>query len=305
VIVTVTTVTLLSKLDKVKQPQWITLFAAAILTIAIFFFGRTVSDKKIIAESHTENDGHIHEGSVDVITIDTILAAVRKRLTADQSARLSMIENSISRGAVKDQQVKVYHQLAHFWGDSMGFFPAYAWYQAEAARLENSEKSLTFAAHLFLNNLQQGQAAEPAMIRWQGSQAKDLFERSLKINPDNDSSKVGLGACYLFGNISSAPMEGIAMIREVVAKDSTNTFAQMMLVEGSLLSGQFDKAIDRLNAVCRMHPDNVQAVLMLADAYERTNEKALAVNWYRKSLLLVKRPDLQEAITKRIAELEK
>ena len=68
-----------------------------------------------------------------------------------------MLENSISRGDVKDQQIKVYHQLAHFWGDSMRFFPPYAWYEAEAARLENSEKTLTFAAHLFLENLQQEQ----------------------------------------------------------------------------------------------------------------------------------------------------
>jgi tetratricopeptide (TPR) repeat protein len=289
----------------VKQPQWITVFAAAIITIAIFFFGRTVSNKKIPDQVHTENDGHIHEGSTDVITIDTILATVKKKLTPDQSTRLAMIENSISRGAVKDQQIRIFHQLAHFWGDSMGFFPAYAWYQAEAARLENSEKNLTFAAHLFLNNLREGQAADAAMVQWQGLQAKDLFERSLKINPDNDSSKVGLGACYLFGNISAAPMEGIAMIRQVVEKDSTNAYAQMMLVEGSLMSGQFDKAIERLNAVCRMHPDNVQAIIMLADAYERTKDKVSAVNWYRKSLPLVARPDLKQAISQRIAELEK
>jgi tetratricopeptide (TPR) repeat protein len=289
----------------VKQPQWITVFAAAIITIAIFFFGRTVSNKKIPDQVHTENDGHIHEGSTDVITIDTILATVKKKLTPDQSTRLAMIENSISRGAVKDQQIRIFHQLAHFWGDSMGFFPAYAWYQAEAARLENSEKNLTFAAHLFLNNLREGQAADAAMVQWQGLQAKDLFERSLKINPDNDSSKVGLGACYLFGNISAAPMEGIAMIRQVVEKDSTNAYAQMMLVEGSLMSGQFDKAIERLNAVCRMHPDNVQAIIMLADAYERTKDKVSAVNWYRTSLPLVARPDLKQAISQRIAELEK
>ena len=52
-------------------------------------------------------------------------------------------------------------------------------------------------------------------------------------------AKVGLGACYLFGNISANPMEGLAKIREVVEKDSTNVYAQMTLVKGSLLSGQY------------------------------------------------------------------
>ena len=99
-------------------------------------------------------------------------------------------------------------------------------------------------------------------------QAKDLFERSLKINPDNDSAKVGIGACYLFGNISAAPMEGILKIREVVEKDSTNLYAQMMLVRGSLLSGQYDKAISRLETVNRIKPDDIDAILLLAEVYE-------------------------------------
>ena len=78
----------------------------------------------------------------------------KKQLSPEQVVRLNTLENSISRGDVKDQQLKVYHQLAHFWGDSARIFEPYAWYEAEAARLENSEKSLTFAAHLFLDNLQ-------------------------------------------------------------------------------------------------------------------------------------------------------
>ncbi len=110
--------------------------------------------KNIPVEVHNENDGHDH-GQTSAISIDSILNYAKKQLSAEQVTRLSMLENSISRGDVKDQQLKVYHQLSHFWGDSMRFFPPYAWYEAEAARLENSEKSLTFAAHLFLENLQQ------------------------------------------------------------------------------------------------------------------------------------------------------
>jgi tetratricopeptide (TPR) repeat protein len=213
------------------------------------------------------------------------------------------LENSISRGDVKDQQLRVYHQLAHFWGDSAQIFEPYAWYTAEGARLENSEKTLTFAAHLFLDNLQQ--SGDPRIVRWKALQAKDLFERSLKINPDNDSSKVGLGACYLFGNISDSPMEGISKIREVVERDSTNVFAQITLAKGSLISGQYDKAIGRLHTVSRVQPDNLEAILMLADVYERTGDKASAIEWYKKSLNYINRADAKTEIEKRIAALRK
>jgi tetratricopeptide (TPR) repeat protein len=185
----------------------------------------------------------------------------------------------------------------------MRFFPPYAWYEAEAARLENSEKTLTFAARLFLENLQHEQ--NPGLIKWEAMQAKDLFERSLKINPENDSSKVGLGACYLFGNISASPMEGLGKILEVVERDSTNAYAQMTLVKGSLISGQTDKAISRLLTVNRLYPDNIEAILLLAETYERKGDKDVAADWYQKSLLYIKRSDVRMEIEKRIAELKK
>ncbi|HEX7846731.1 MAG TPA: tetratricopeptide repeat protein, partial [Chitinophagaceae bacterium] len=146
---------------------------------------------------------------------------------------------------------------------------------------------------------------DPRLRQWKALQAKDLFERSLKLNPDNDSSKVGLGACYLFGGISSAPMEGIAKIREVVDKDSTNIYAQMTLAKGSMMSGQYDKAISRLQTVNKLDPSDAEAILMLADVYERTGDKKNAVAWYQKSLPFVNRKDAKAEIEKMIVELKK
>ena len=287
-----------------KKPQWITIGIAVLLTTGIFIFGRTVPKKKAtIATEHGPNDGHDHGTVESTITIDTILNLAKKQLTVDQVVRLNTLENSISRGDVRDQQLHVYHQLARFWADSAHVFEPYAWYNAEAARLENSEKTLTFAAQLFLDNLQNDDVVQRR--QWKAMQAKDLFERSLKINPDNDSAKIGLGACYLFGNISAAPMEGIMKIREVVEKDSTNLYAQMMLVKGSLLSGQYDKAISRLETINRIKPDDIDAMLLLAEVYERMNDKKNAISWYQKCLPLAKETELRVAIEKRIAELKK
>lgn len=289
-----------------KKPQLITIAVAAVLTIGIYFFVRTSPSKKAVTPTetveHGPNDGHNHD-ELAPISIDTILILAKKQLTAEQVVRLNTLENSISRGDVKDQQLKVYHQLSHFWADSARIFEPYAWYEAEAARLENSEKTLTFAARLFLENLQNDETAQRKT--WKAMQAKDLFERSLKINPDNDSAKVGLGACYLFGNISTNPMEGIAKIREVVEKDSTNIYAQLTLVKGAMISGQYDKAIDRLQTVNRHDANNVEAMLLLADLYERTGKKDVAASWYQKSLQFVKLPEARKAIEKRIEELRK
>jgi Flp pilus assembly protein TadD len=99
-------------------------------------------------------------------------------------------------------------------------------------------------------------------------------------------------------------MEGISRIG-VLDKDSTNVYAQMMLVKGSLLSGQYDKAINRLQTIYRLQPDNIEAIMLLADVYERTKDKINAVKWHQKSLQFIKRQDVRAEIEKRIEELSK
>ena len=281
-----------------KKSQWITIVVAVLLVAVLYRFGRIIPKKKSVSTQQS-----VQETATTSITIDTILASVKKELSTEQVIRLNTLENSISRGDVKAQKLKVYHQLAHFWGDTASIFEPYAWYEAEAARLENSEKSLTFAARLFLDNLQTDGNLQRR--QWKALQAKDLFERSLKINPDNDSSKIGVGACYIFGDISAMPMEGISKIRQVVDKDSTNVYGQLTLVKGSIRSGQYDKAIARLQTVIRLQPANIEALLLLADVYERMGDKKNAILWYQTSLKYVNRQDIKDEIEKRIKELNK
>jgi len=284
----------------VKKPQWITVFVALILLAILFKFGRTVPKKR------PENTAQ-SEMSENAVSTDSILAQAKRKLTSEQVTRLNSIEHSVVRGDVKDQQLVVYHELSHFWADTGRVFEPYAWYQAQAARLENSEKSLTFAAHLFLQSLR-GES-DAAFQTWKAVQAKDLFERSLKINPNNDSSIVGLGACYIFGNINSTPMEGILRVRSVADRDSTNIFAQEVLGHGSMISGQYDRAIARFQAVYRLSKTDLntklEACLMLAEAFERKADKTLAIAWYQKSLDLLRNEEAREEVKKRIDELKK
>lgn len=277
---------------------------AAALTLGIYFGVSTrAPKKKAEAEKPTMPAGAAQMPGPS-LSIDTFLVLAKKQLTAAQVARLTSLENSVTRGAVKDQQLHVYHELARFYYDTANAFEPYAWYTAEAARLENSEKSLTFAARLFLERVMSD--VDEGRRHWMASQAQDLFQRSLTINPGNDSAQVGLGAVNLFGGVSSNPMvEGMQRIKSVADKDSTNTYAQMMLVQGALMTGQYDKAISRLQTVARLEPNNAEPLVLLADVYERTGKKKEAIQYYQQSLPLVDNEPVKAEIRKRIDELKK
>src|SRR4051812_47380004 len=280
-----------------KKPQWITIGIALIVVIGLY----AATEKQIFGPREVKQT-RVEPVATSILSIDSILYHAKEHLSAEQITRLNFLEYSISRGDVKDQRLHIYHQLSKFWADSARVFEPYAWYTAEAARLENSEKSLTFAAHLFLNNLVDEKDTE--VKQWEAMQAKDLFERSLKIDPDNDSSKVGLGAVYLYGNVAT-PMQGISMIREVADKDSTNIYAQMTLGQASIVSGQFEKAIERFMRVARLQPGNLEAIIRIAETHEQMGNKPDAILWYQKSLPLINVPAVRDEVQKRINELRK
>lgn len=288
-----------------KRPQLIVVFTAIVLVLLLTLFGRT-AHKPVQAD----DDGHDHstqpnngQSMISEISFDTLLAISKQSLTPDLLNKLNTLEKDTNNKSNNINKIEAIHQLAHFWKDDGRAYIPYAWYTAEGARLENSEKNLTFAGHLFLDAVRQEQDA--TIKRWMALQSKDLFERALKINPNNDSAKVSMGAAYIFGGISEAPMEGIAKVKEVTDKDSTNVYAQITLATASMMSGQIDKAATRLHTVLVVQPKNLQALLMLGDVAERQGNKEEAIKWYSQSLPLITRDDIKAELEKRIKELKK
>ncbi len=284
-----------------KKQQFILVGSGIVLLLLIYFFGNTTPPQKPQTVAADKGEGALPRK----IDASAVIEAAKKKLPVAQQAYVTALETAVVRGDVKDQQIKVYRQLAGFWRDSAHFFEPYAYYTGAAAKLENSEKSLTFAARQFLNELQG--TNQPAMKQWMADEARGLFQKALEINPANDSSKIGLGSCYIFGSTAGNPQEimtGIQTILEVARRDSSNMYAQLMLGIGGVVSGQLDKAIERLKNVVSKEPENLEAIFMLAEAYERKGDVANAVHWYEAGKKFVSNPQMVKEIDDKIKTLK-
>ncbi len=236
-----------------------------------------------------------------VITFDDLLSKAKDHLSMEQVQRITALENSVIRGDVQEQKLHMYHQLATFWRDSAHVFEPYAYYTAEAAKLDNSEKSLTFAAQLFVDNLLSEQ--DMAMAHWWASNAKVLLEKDLEINPNNDSSKISLGACYILGGVSDNPMQGILPVKAIADKNPDNLYAQLILGLGGQKSGQFDKAIEHFTIILHKDPNNFEVMLHLAECYDSKGDKANAIHWYGVVRDKVSNEDVKKELGDRIKAL--
>ncbi|HEX5151489.1 MAG TPA: tetratricopeptide repeat protein [Parafilimonas sp.] len=279
-----------------RKQQWILVLSGITLLLLLYFFGNTVAPNKPAPAAPAASNAPA------ILTTEDVLTKYKSGLDTQQLQKITQLENSVVRGDVRNQQIHVFHQLASYWGDTLHHEEVGAYYSGEAAKLENSEKNLTFAAHLLVDGMMS--STDVSMQRWLATQAKELFDKALIINPNNDSTKIGIGVCYMFGNISDNPMQGILAIREIADKNPDNLYAQMMLGLGGVQSGQYDKAAERFLAVVEKQPNNIEAVLNLAGVYERLGNKAEAVKWYERSLTLIQIPEAKKDIEERIKSLQ-
>lgn len=279
-----------------KKEQILVIGGGLALLLAIYFFRTTVPAKKEAAVNAP--------ASTQSFDIQSAIKGATAKLPEQQQTYVSGLSEAVVRGDVKEQLIRTYRQLAKFWSDSAKAFIPFAYYTSQAAKLENSEKSLTFAAQLLLDNLRG--IDQPEIKTWLAGESKELFEKAIVLNPESDSLQIGLGSTYIFGAPADNPqevMKGIQQILAVSRKDSTNLYAQKMLGIGGIISGQYDKAVERLEKVSRATPRDLEVLLMMAEGYERKGDKAKAVEAYQKAAAFIENPALKTELNKRIQQL--
>ncbi len=187
--------------------------------------------------------------------------------------------------------VPLYEQAAAIWREHHQ--PAmYVWASAQAARLAQSEKKLTFAGQFYLELMHDG--GSPSIHAWAAQGAIDCLNQALAINPDNDTAKIALATAYVEG--TGAPMSGISILREMVAKNPNHIAANVMLGRLSIQSGQWDKAVERLEHVRSLEPKNREALYFLGEAYRGAGQKEKAIETFRQLETLVNNPDFTRDI---------
>lgn len=134
-----------------------------------------------------------------------------------------------------------------------------------------------------------------------GEKSRELFQKVLDINPKNLTAKTKVAMTYL----SSAPMKGVAMLREVVETDPNNELALFNLGMLSIQSGQNDKAVSWLSKLMEVNPRHTQGTLLLGMAYMNLNEKKKAKEQFEKVKDMDKDPAVQATVDSYLKDLNK
>ena len=276
--------------------HYIAIISAVALT-AILYRGVPVTPPAGAVSTNGGGGAHQDAGAkpaipqVALASVDSIRTASRATLPQHAAQELAVIENKISGLRDSSAMAPFFEQSAALWLRHKQA-PMAAWARAKAAHLARSEKKLNFAGQLFLDLMHE--ATTPGMQAWEAQGAVDCLSEALTLNPDNDTTKLALASAYIEG--TGASMSGVSILREMVAKDPANIPANLMLGRLSIQSGQYDKAVARLEHVLELEPKNREALYFLAEAYKGKGDKKKAIQTLRELEGIVNSPDFTKDI---------
>lgn len=207
---------------------------------------------------------------------------IKGTLDPIQATRLNGFETlyATSQGSSK---VQFLDSIIRFWDTQMR--PAVsALYVEEKAELTQDLNHLVEAANRYVQIATFMDAQDKA---WAYDRGLALFDKILLIQPKHADARIGKGICIVESG-RGIPMEGIELIRQVVDEDPTNTRAILQLGHFSLLSGQFDKAIERYKQAWNVDTTLDEALFYIGDGFAKSGQLDSAFSYLNRFKALQK-----------------
>jgi tetratricopeptide (TPR) repeat protein len=273
----------------------------AIVIVAIMGYLYSLPVKGLIKASATHDTAKsapMASKAVSNVTVATVSEPAKAAIGAALSAKINDLEGRLEKASGDAEKLSLNKQLAARWDDVNQPAPAAFYYQA-VARKDNSFDAWLNSGNRFNDafKITQDTAVTPAFI----TGAVEAFTNALKLKPQSLEGKTGLGVAYVNGGAS--PMQGIALLREVIAQDPTNISANLNLGLFSMKSGQFDKAVQRFKTVIAKKPD-FESYFYLAETYKQLGQKPEAIAAYQKCKEMMPDPVFGQRIDQYIKELK-
>lgn len=247
-------------MNRAKVIQLLTTGGALVLFVLVFAAPKNYSEKNLEKKA-------VAEVKKD---LDNQLTEIKKSLKKESLEQINALEKKLYETSGEKEKESVLNEMILFW-DVQKYPGAAVLFMEDKAALTKSPEDWNTTGDRYLSMADFGDD-ENRPFRW--DKAEECYRKALELSPQNLTAKTGLGTVLV--RKSQNPMEGIALLREVVDADPKNIRALLQLADFSILSNQFDKAINRFDQILEADPNYHDAYFFKAETYAKMGDKAKA-----------------------------
>lgn len=215
------------------------------------------------------------------IDLDKLLLRAQNLYSQEQLSPILALEQQLNAEQAPKQQAKIVKNISSTW-NTLGDFALGGVYAEQVTSIAQSDSAFSIAGTTYFSCFKRDR--DSLVRRFCMDKAIQSFESAISLAPEDPVHSVNLGLCYVEGG--AQPMKGILIIRDIAEKHPDNVLAGLTLGRLSLRTGQYEKAIQRLDNILKNNPDNPDAHYWLGLTYQAMNNTPQMTFHFKKFLSL-------------------
>ena len=241
-----------------NKAQYLAIAGALALFLGLYFGFDTKTD----LQKTTDRSRSLQAESTSP---ESLLSDAKAHLEPAEAAQVAELEQLIEKSTGDVERVAALKRLSGLWYD-LGQIPVAGTFAEQIANLENADSSWSVAGATFFNGLIASQ--DPVLRRFCADHAVKAFESAATLAPNKPEHRVNLALVYAENPPPDNPMQAVLMLRDLETKHPDNPAVYNALGRLALKTGQWQRAVDRLEKARSLDPKNPNTPCLLAKAYE-------------------------------------
>lgn len=209
--------------------------------------------------------------TIERTDVSSLLEEAKSRLSTQGMADILTLEGTLDE-AERDTMLlsTAYKSISSKWY-ALGEPAIAGYYAEEVANLEETGQAWGIAGTTYVLCTQQGETEKERQFC--ADRAVKAFENAISLAPDELSHRINLALIFTDFPPSDNPMKGILMLRELDGQYPENPSVLYQLGRLAVQTGQWERAIERLDKVVEFTPENRNAWCLLAKANQETGNQ--------------------------------
>ena len=196
--------------------------------------------------------------------IGSIRQSAEANLNGEQKTVLAVLEQELADAQTDSSRVELLRTLSGRWYQ-FGEAAMAGYYAQQLAQLVNEdEDAWSIAGTTYVLCIRQSK--EDKVKQYCAKRAQEAFENAISLNPDQVAHRVNLALTNVEYPPKDNPMKGILQLRDLDQKYPKNPIVLSNLGRLAIQTGQYQKAIERLETAVSVAPDNKQLYCLLEQA---------------------------------------
>lgn len=238
--------------------QW-ALLAFGCLLVAILYFGFSIRPPEA-AKKDKERSLQAVQTSAAVLINDKMPS-----LKAEAKRDVQALNSELKSASKSADSLELLKELSGVWF-SQNEAAVAGYYAKKVAEILNTAEAWSIAGTTFAYGLNKSSLPEKEK-EYIISESRKAFENAISLAPDTIDHRVNLAVTFVKAPPEDNPMKGIQMLLRLNEEYPDHAAVLFQLGRFGIQTGQYEKAIARLEKAVSLEPKRTEAYCLLSKAY--------------------------------------